>query len=153
MARTTDGEERVRVRAGPGAAVRAGRRSNCDDAPSGRSLHWFWGAVIGVAATCAYGGLAVSAPGFQRINERLSAMIESRLPGGSARQYPSWQTGAAVAIVYFLPAAVVGFAASGLVTRWLGGRKPPDRETRCRRCGYILRGISEPRCSECGERI
>lgn len=28
-----------------------------------------------------------------------------------------------------------------------------DRETRCRNCGYILRGISEPRCPECGERI
>lgn len=26
-------------------------------------------------------------------------------------------------------------------------------ETRCRKCGYILRGIPEPRCSECGERI
>src|SRR5689334_11366531 len=26
-------------------------------------------------------------------------------------------------------------------------------ETRCRKCGYILRGISEPRCPECGERI
>jgi len=23
----------------------------------------------------------------------------------------------------------------------------------CRKCGYILRGISEPRCPECGERI
>lgn len=29
----------------------------------------------------------------------------------------------------------------------------PDSETRCRKCGYILRGISEPRCSECGEVI
>ncbi len=29
----------------------------------------------------------------------------------------------------------------------------PDDETRCRKCGYILRGIPEPRCSECGERI
>lgn len=28
-----------------------------------------------------------------------------------------------------------------------------DGETRCRRCGYILRGLSEPRCPECGERI
>ena len=28
-----------------------------------------------------------------------------------------------------------------------------DRETRCRKCGYILRGITEPRCPECGERI
>jgi hypothetical protein len=29
----------------------------------------------------------------------------------------------------------------------------PDRETRCRQCSYILRGITEPRCPECGERI
>lgn len=28
-----------------------------------------------------------------------------------------------------------------------------DRETRCRNCSYILRGITEPRCPECGERI
>lgn len=28
-----------------------------------------------------------------------------------------------------------------------------DTETRCRKCDYILRGISEPRCPECGERI
>ena len=27
------------------------------------------------------------------------------------------------------------------------------RQTLCRRCGYILCGISEPRCPECGERI
>ncbi len=26
-------------------------------------------------------------------------------------------------------------------------------ETRCRKCGYILKGIKEPICSECGERI
>ena len=26
-------------------------------------------------------------------------------------------------------------------------------ETRCRKCGYILRGLIEPRCPECGERI
>lgn len=28
-----------------------------------------------------------------------------------------------------------------------------DKETRCRKCGYILKGLTEPRCSECGERI
>ena len=26
-------------------------------------------------------------------------------------------------------------------------------ETRCRKCRYILKGITEPRCPECGERI
>ena len=28
-----------------------------------------------------------------------------------------------------------------------------DSNTRCRRCDYILHGITEPRCPECGERI
>ena len=27
------------------------------------------------------------------------------------------------------------------------------RETRCRRCGHALRGLTEPKCSECGEVI
>lgn len=31
-----------------------------------------------------------------------------------------------------------------------GGR---DRLTRCGACGHILRGLTEPRCPECGERI
>lgn len=26
-------------------------------------------------------------------------------------------------------------------------------ETRCRRCGYILKGLSKPECPECGEVI
>ncbi len=26
-------------------------------------------------------------------------------------------------------------------------------ETRCRKCGYILKGLSKPECSECGEVI
>jgi len=29
----------------------------------------------------------------------------------------------------------------------------PDGDTRCRKCNYVLRGISELRCPECGERI
>jgi len=28
-----------------------------------------------------------------------------------------------------------------------------DGHTRCRRCSHILRGLSEPVCPECGERI
>ena len=36
----------------------------------------------------------------------------------------------------------------------LEGRMRTIREeTCCRRCGHILRGISEPRCPECGEHI
>ena len=37
---------------------------------------------------------------------------------------------------------------------WRYGPRPEDvMETRCRECGYILRGITEPRCPECGESI
>jgi hypothetical protein len=32
-------------------------------------------------------------------------------------------------------------------------RRLTDSEARCRKCAYILRGIKEPRCPECGERI
>ena len=34
--------------------------------------------------------------------------------------------------------------------------RPPKKgagESYCRRCGYILRGLSKPRCPECGETI
>ena len=56
-------------------------------------------------------------------------------------------------------AIAIGFSATGAATlatlatlgRWQ--TTAPDHETRCRKCGYILRGIPEPRCSECGERI
>ena len=33
------------------------------------------------------------------------------------------------------------------------GKPFTDTETRCRRCGYILRGLTELRCPECGEGI
>ena len=32
-------------------------------------------------------------------------------------------------------------------------RETKDGHTRCGKCGYILKGLTEPRCSECGERI
>ena len=32
-------------------------------------------------------------------------------------------------------------------------RVPGGGQTRCRKCGYILRGLTEPRCPECGEHI
>ena len=36
-----------------------------------------------------------------------------------------------------------------LVRRWrCVGLPPPDR---CYQCGYMLRGLPEPRCPECGE--
>ena len=54
--------------------------------------------------------------------------------------------------VIVLMGAVLGIVAYSILTAYLCPPEP-ERETRCRKCGYILRGIPEPRCSECGERI
>jgi hypothetical protein len=60
------------------------------------------------------------------------------------------------------PGVVLGMAALStsvftmIMACWLLGGRFQDvdpEETRCRKCQYILRGISEPRCPECGERI
>lgn len=52
-----------------------------------------------------------------------------------------------------MPMAISFTAAAcfGWTLTWLSQQR--DGETRCRRCRQILRGLSEPRCPECGERI
>lgn len=53
-----------------------------------------------------------------------------------------------------LPAAI-GFtfvACVGWVMIWLEATGRVDM-TRCRKCNHILRGLTEPRCPECGEAI
>ncbi len=56
-------------------------------------------------------------------------------------------------VLGMLAPMVFVLACYGILTRYFGPRVPRDGETRCHRCQYILRGISEPRCPECGERI
>jgi hypothetical protein len=53
-----------------------------------------------------------------------------------------------------MPMAVTLTAAAcfGWLLLFLSERRG-DNETRCRKCRHILRGLSEPRCPECGERI
>jgi len=47
----------------------------------------------------------------------------------------------------FVLYSVAGICVYGILT-YRYGPKHIDPETRCRKCGYILRGIPEPRCSE-----
>ncbi|MFH1746411.1 MAG: hypothetical protein ABIG44_05130 [Planctomycetota bacterium] len=55
--------------------------------------------------------------------------------------------------IFFLLTTPPGLCAL-LLYIWLAPRAPrPDEHLRCLRCGYILKGLSEPRCPECGERI
>ena len=57
------------------------------------------------------------------------------------------------AIAVGIPTGAVAIGAYAAITRLWGPKVVPGGETLCRACGYILRGISEPRCPECGERI
>jgi len=71
-------------------------------------------------------------------------LVVSIVPGKITPTFPEVQ----------VPFAVTLSAAAcfGWLLLWLSSRRG-DYETRCRRCGYILRGITEPRCPECEERI
>lgn len=62
----------------------------------------------------------------------------------------SWRLSYALGVV--LPPAMVSLVAYVLLTH-LYGQPSLDEQPRCRVCGYLLRGISKPRCPECGECI
>ena len=48
---------------------------------------------------------------------------------------------------------LAGPTATAVLLHMLTPREVNDGHTRCGKCGYILKGLTEPRCSECGERI
>lgn len=52
-----------------------------------------------------------------------------------------------------LPAAVLGVVAYEVLTRRFGKMELTAVHSRCRRCGHILKGLTQPRCPECGESI
>lgn len=54
-------------------------------------------------------------------------------------------------VPYAVPIVAIGLAV--FVYGWLSQVRSGEHETRCRRCQYILRGLSEPRCPECGTSI
>ncbi len=110
-------------------------------------LHWFWRGAIATLVACGYGGLSVSVN--ERFHDSVMRSVQGLLPGPSTQP---WKVAWSVPVAYFAPVVLLGFATYGVLTA-LWGRRPFDGETRCRKCGYILRGISEPRCSECGEPI
>jgi hypothetical protein len=109
-------------------------------------LHWFWRVAIAITAGCCYGGLSVTA--FASVHKEVLRAITKHV---LTTQPYSEVIG--VPVAFFLPAILVAFLVFGALTRHAGPQRPGANETRCRKCGYILRGITEPRCPECGERI
>jgi len=63
-----------------------------------------------------------------------------------------WQAVVAGAVAHETPPMVIAIIAYCVLCYILRDKNKP-REVRCRKCGYILKGIREPRCSECGEYI
>jgi hypothetical protein len=112
-------------------------------------LHWLWRATIAIVVAGGYGWVSVTA--LAGAHKTFADAITRAL--GGQPDGLSWLGGVGVLVAFFLPVLLIAFAVYGLLTWRLGSRAPTDGETRCRECGYILRGISEPRCPECGERI
>ncbi len=66
--------------------------------------------------------------------------------------FQAWRTWSVPTVYIVFPIAVTACACVGwmlLTIAYVRG----DGETRCRKCNHILRGLSEPRCPECGEPI
>ena len=56
-------------------------------------------------------------------------------------------------LAYFVPPIFLSLVIFRLLDKFRKAAPDPVNETRCRKCNYILRGITEPRCPECGEKI
>lgn len=111
--------------------------------------HWFWrgtiAATIGLAVHFVCAGFAHTGyPGDSLFLHMFGRLQQSMTD--------DWAFGVVSTVFYGIPAMAAALAAYGFLTRTGAGRQP-DRELHCRRCHHILRGLSEPRCPECGEAI
>ena len=98
-------------------------------------MHWFWRVTIAMAIGAVCGVLLLIA-----VARLLTVLV------------PDWAE-AMLVILTFATGALAAIVTYTSLTRRYSPEAILERETRCRKCQYILRGITEPRCPECGERI
>ena len=108
-------------------------------------LHWCWRAAIAVACGTCCGQVYF----FVANHIQMSTM---GTPAGLVYRVQPYGLLSGLGVLGFLLCTAVGVWVYAVVNRRFGP-SGFDNETRCRKCGYILRGVTEPRCSECGERI
>ena len=88
----------------------------------------FWGFAWTFAASNAFG---MASAGLGLLGPKASVPLERLI------------------LFVMLPSYLVGIWAYHA----LGPEPLGDGFTHCGKCGYILKGLSEPRCPECGERL
>ena len=115
---------------------------------------WFTRAAIAVAAGAVTLGLLAAflpstngvVPGVAVTLDRTSIQTLGYYLWYSLGEYP------ALIVIYLLPAILVAAVSYTLATLHAQAEGLEDGP-RCRRCRYILRGLTKPRCPECGECI
>ena len=112
-------------------------------------LHWFWRGLAGVLLGSICGSLSFWLD--LRVDNWIRRIVTVLL-GDQNASWVLWEWRIAIGVALFVPAILIAFAVYGVLTRYFGPMYG-DAETRCRNCGYILRGISEPVCPECGTQI
>ena len=111
-------------------------------------MHWFWRATIAVGVASAFLVLYEQTGLRLRFDAFLWPLFRNGLWGGSSEGDNILRL--LVPRLEWLPVYVLAVAVYGILTR----RYYRDQlKSRCRKCDYLLRGISEPRCPECGEQI
>jgi len=98
-------------------------------------MHWFWRATIAVVV-----GVIIM----------LGVYAVTKLVYNGFKDYFGIF---GFCIGFFLMPQIVGICVYSLLTRRYYKVNWHVGESCCRRCGYILRRTTEPRCPECGEKI
>ena len=110
-------------------------------------MHWLWRATIAVTIGAVYGGISGALFTYSLKTCRWADdYIFASLP-------IDLKTVLSLTVGAYIWPCLITIVIYGLLTYYIGPKKPFDPETRCRKFGYILRGIREPICSECGEKI
>ena len=93
-------------------------------------MHWVWRVILAVLC-----GFLLSMVG------PVSLILLGDL--GLFRRWTPWSP--------CILSCLFSILAYDILTNRYGPKVAAETETRCRACRYILRGISQPRCPECGE--